>query len=118
MFMRFWGGGVGHLGTHHLDSRLKGDNHKSDDGQQKEARVGGMYENGNHLSEEQNDGMERDEEGGEGGEGERTSSREANDNKGDEEDEDEDEDGDGDCRESSLSVSIWRARTALKKYGW
>ena len=31
MFMRFRGGGVGHLGTRYLDSSLKVDNHESGD---------------------------------------------------------------------------------------
>jgi hypothetical protein len=35
--MRFRGGGVGHLGTRYLNSRLKGDNHDTGNEQQDEA---------------------------------------------------------------------------------
>ena len=39
MFMRFRGGGVGHVGTHYLDSRLKEDNQEPDDDHQDETAL-------------------------------------------------------------------------------
>jgi hypothetical protein len=42
MFMRFRGGGVGHIETRHLDLKLKGDSHKSGDEQQDEATIAGI----------------------------------------------------------------------------
>lgn len=84
--MRLRGGGVGHLGTHYLDSRLKDNNHKLCDRQQEEARIAGMYDDSNsHLHKEWGDGIEDKSEMDE----ERTSQTEVNHSEEDEEDEDE-----------------------------
>ena len=62
MFMRFRGGGVGHLGTRYLASRLKEDNHELVDEQQDEATaIAGLYQDSNSFLNdediEENSGM-------------------------------------------------------------
>ena len=47
MFMRFRGGGVGHMGTRYLDSKLKDDNHDLD-GERQEAGSGAEEDLGTH----------------------------------------------------------------------
>ncbi|KAF8489132.1 hypothetical protein F5888DRAFT_1872806 [Russula emetica] len=54
MFIRFRGGGVGHLGTRYLDSRLKVDNHESADEQQDDE------ENNSYPHEEWGNGAEEE----------------------------------------------------------
>jgi hypothetical protein len=96
MFMRFRGGGVGHLGTRYLDSRLKEDNRELGDEQQDEVVFAGLYEDSNfYPHEEQTDGIEEDS----GIHEEHTSRRElsnAEDEEVKDKDEDEDEDTDED----------------------
>lgn len=54
MFMRFRGGGVGHIETRHLDLRLKED-------KQDEATIAGIQEDSDsYLDEEQGDRVEED----------------------------------------------------------
>ena len=53
MFMRFRGGGVGHIETRHLDLKLKGDSHKSGDEQQDEATIAGIQEDSDSYSDEE-----------------------------------------------------------------
>ncbi|KAF8496015.1 hypothetical protein F5888DRAFT_1907611 [Russula emetica] len=92
VFMRFRGGGVGHLGTHYLDSRLKKHNHESGYEEQHEATVDDMFEDSNsHPHEEWGNGIEEDS----GTHEERTSWRKPI-NEEDKEDEDEDKDVDED----------------------
>jgi hypothetical protein len=53
------GDGVGHLGTRHIDSRLKDNSQRSGDGDQEEVRIGGMYEDDNsHLHGKRGDDIE------------------------------------------------------------
>jgi len=89
MFMRFRGGGVGHLGTRYLNSRLNEDSHTvADEG-------GDSYL---HNLGEQGDGIEEDV----GMHEERTSGREPCNEEGEEDDEedmDADEDADEDIDE-------------------
>jgi hypothetical protein len=55
--MRFRGGGVGHLGTRYLDSRLKQQDHELED----EETDADMYEDINsHVHEDWSDGVEED----------------------------------------------------------
>jgi hypothetical protein len=100
MFMRYRGGGVGHLGTRDLDSRLKGDIHELACEEQDEVSevIAGLSENGNSESFPARDRWEAPVT-----HEERASQREpSNDNgkevetKGDSDDEDEDEDNDED----------------------
>jgi hypothetical protein len=84
MFMRFRGGGVGHLGTRHLDSRLKENNHDSVDAEQDEATLAGRHEdNSSYLQEGEGKDADEDSETDE----EHTTKRIPS-NEGDEEDED------------------------------
>src|SRR5882757_3237108 len=53
MFMRFRGGGVGHLGTRYLTSRLKEDDHDPGNEQQDEATIPGLYKVINSFSNEE-----------------------------------------------------------------
>jgi hypothetical protein len=104
MFMRFRGGGVGHLGTRHLDSRLKDNGHKSGDGHQEEARDAEEISSHPHDSEKRRNGIQEESESEEEGTGQREANNNApvedeededeNENEGVDEDEDEDEDED------------------------
>ena len=44
MFMRFRGGGVGHIGTRYLDSRMRNNSDRSDAEQQDEEEMSGTHE--------------------------------------------------------------------------
>ncbi|KAF8488597.1 hypothetical protein F5888DRAFT_1893304 [Russula emetica] len=102
VFMRFRGGGVGHLGTHYLDSRLKRHNNESGYEEQHEATVDDMYEDSNsHPHEEWGNDIEEDS----GTHEERTSWRKPI----NEEDEDVDEDEDTD-NEQEVGQHGQRAR--------
>ena len=93
MFMQFRGGGVGHLGTRHVDSRLKGDNYKLGDEQQ---------DNDSYLHEELGSGTQEDLEMHE----EETGQRENTNEQDEDEDECEDEGGDLDMvNESDAKAS-------------
>ena len=63
MFMRFRGGGVGHIGTRHLDMRMKDDNNDSSHEQQDDLEeiIADLYEDSDsYLQEERGDGVEED----------------------------------------------------------
>jgi hypothetical protein len=67
MFMRYRGGGVGHLGTRNLDSRLKeNNNHELDDEEQDEASeailVDGHEGESSYPHEERGNSSEEDDE--------------------------------------------------------
>jgi hypothetical protein len=65
MFMRFRGGGVGHIGTRYLDSRMKDDNNESSHEHQEdsEERIADLYEDSDsYPQEERGDGVEDNEE--------------------------------------------------------
>jgi hypothetical protein len=92
MFMRFRGGGVGHIGTRYLDSRMKDDNNDSSHEQQEDSEetIADMYEDSDsYPQEERGDGVEEDT----GRHEEHISRREpSNEETEDEDDKDEDED--------------------------
>ena len=92
MFMRFRDGGIGHLGTCYLNTRLGADNHDLGGKQQDEPMFTGMQvDRDPYLDEEPEDGTEDDQ-----GTNKEFTSRGESRNKDDKEDEDEDEGGDED----------------------
>ncbi len=115
MFMWFQGGGVGHLGTHCLDSRLKKDNHTLRDEQQDKEVIDGIHnseddsdhcmdkEQGNGMDKEQGNSIEEDPEMYE----EHTGCREHSNKEGEEEDKDKDKDKDKDTgKEQEVSENV------------
>ena len=95
MFMRFRGGGVGHLGTRYLNSRLKENNHDWVDEEQEGATLASRDEDNNpYAHEEGGDGTEEDA----GTREERTSLGKPS---NEEDKEDNDDDGDGDDEEDN-----------------
>jgi hypothetical protein len=87
MFMRFRGGGVGHLGTRYLNPRLEADNHDLGGEQQDEVTLTSMQvDRDPNPDEEPGDGAMEDQ-----GTYKEFTSRSEPRNEEDEEDEDEDE---------------------------
>jgi hypothetical protein len=88
MFMRYRGGGIGHLGTRCLDSRLKEDNFQIVDGQQDGEMISSIHEDSDSYPHEgEGDSIDEDP----GMNEERTSIREPHDKEDDHDDADADE---------------------------
>ncbi len=105
MFMQFQGGGVGHLGTHSLDLKLREDNHLDPheewgDGQEKDS---GTYEKRtNHIEPRNEDDDEVDDE-----DKSTDNEQEIMDNKQDLDNEDEEAMNDDEVLEEKGFAELW-----------